>query len=125
MANHVAPGSHDAAHGHGQGQGHGEEHATEQTYVRIAIILAIITAVEVVIYYMPSVRPILVPALIILSIAKFAAVVGYFMHLKYDSKIFRFMFVSGLVLSLAVYLAMIAMFWTASSYQPILHSLFE
>jgi cytochrome c oxidase subunit 4 len=117
MANHVAPGSHDAAHGHG------EEHATEGTYVRIAIILTIITAVEVIIYYMPSVRPILVPALIILSLAKFVAVVGYFMHLKYDSRIFRYMFVAGLVLSLAVYLAMIAMFWTASSYQPIIQSL--
>lgn len=121
MANHVAPGSHDAAHGHGQG--HGEEHATERLYVRIAIILAIITAVEVVIYYMPSVRPILVPALIILSLAKFASVVGYFMHLKYDSRIFRYMFVAGLVLSFAVYLAMLAMFWTDDSYQPFIRSL--
>jgi cytochrome c oxidase subunit 4 len=73
---------------------------------------------------MPSVRPILVPALIILSLAKFIAVVGYFMHLKYDSKIFRYMFVAGLVLSLAVYLAMLAMFWTASSYFPFVPPLF-
>jgi cytochrome c oxidase subunit 4 len=118
MANHVAPGGHDAAHGHG------EEHGSEQTYVRIAIILAIITALEVFIYYLPSFRPLLVPALIILSLGKFAAVVGYFMHLKYDSRIFRYMFVAGLVLSLAVYLAMLAMFWTATSFQPFIQPLF-
>lgn len=118
MANHVAPGAHDATHGHD------EEHTSEQTYVRIAIILAIITAVEVIIYYMPSFRPFLVPALIVLSVAKFAAVVGYFMHLKYDSKIFRYMFVAGLVLSLAVYLAMLATFWTSTSFQPVIRSLF-
>ena len=46
------------------------------------------------------------------------------MHLKYDSKIFRYMFVAGLVLSFAVYLAMLAMFWTAASFQPFIQPLF-
>lgn len=114
-SNHAAHGHHDA--------GHGEEHATNQTYIRVAIILAIITAVEVVIYYMPAVRGVLVPALIVLSLAKFIAVVGFFMHLKYDSKIFRYMFVAGLIVSLAVYLAMLAMFWSATSFAPFLQPL--
>lgn len=113
--------SEQLAHGH-HALEH-EEHASNQTYVRIALILAVITAVEVVIYYMPSVRPVLIPALIVLSLAKFAAVVGYFMHLKYDSRIFRAMFIAGLVVSLAVFLAFIAMFWTADTFFPFVTSL--
>ncbi len=106
------------AHGHG-GMAHEEAHTSNQTYVRIAIILAIITIVEVAIYYLPSVRPILVPALLILSIAKFIMVVGFFMHLKFDHRLYRFMFAAGLVLTLGVYLAALAMFWTSNHLAPL------
>lgn len=106
-----------AAHGHSEPH-HEAAHATNQTYVRIAVILAIITLVEVAIYYLPSARPLLVPALLVLSIAKFLMVVGFFMHLKYDSRLFRFMFAAGLVLTLAVYLAFLAMAWTNTYWVP-------
>jgi cytochrome c oxidase subunit 4 len=56
----------------------------------------------------------------VLSVAKFLAVVGYFMHLKYDKRIFRYMFFAGLTLALAVFLAMIAMFWTSDTFHPII-----
>lgn len=105
------------AHGH-HGAEHEEAHASDQTYIRIAIFLAIITIVEVIIYYIPSFRPLLVPVLIVLSVAKFITVVGYFMHLKFDNQVFRIMFIAGLVLSLGVFVAMLAMFWTVNSYQP-------
>lgn len=109
MASHApAHGAHDA---------HAEHHPTPADYVRIAIVLAIITLVEVVIYYLPSMRPVLVPILLVLSIIKFLAVVGYFMHLKDDKRLFRLMFSAGIVLSLAVFLALIAMFWTTISTQ--------
>lgn len=109
MASHApAHGAHDAHAGH---------HPTPADYVRIAIILAIITLVEVFIYYLPSMRGILVPILLVLSVVKFLAVVGYFMHLKDDKRLFRLMFGAGLVLSLAVFLALIAMFWTTISGQ--------
>lgn len=109
MASHApAHGAHDA---------HAEHHPTPADYVRIAIVLAIITLVEVVIYYLPSMRPVLVPILLVLSIIKFLAVVGYFMHLKDDKRLFRLMFSAGIVLSLAVFLALIAMFWTTISSQ--------
>jgi cytochrome c oxidase subunit 4 len=107
-----------AAHGHAEPI-HEEAHASNRTYVTVALILAIITVIEVVIYYLPAFRPLLVPTLIVLSLAKFLAVVGYFMHLKYDSKLFRFMFFAGLVLTLAVYLAMLAMFWTGIYWAPL------
>lgn len=107
-----------AHHGHAEPV-HEEAHASEALYVRVAIILAIITAVEVVIYYMEAARALLVPALLVLSIGKFIAVVGFFMHLKYDSRLFRFMFVAGLVLTLSVYLALLAMEWTQHYFAPL------
>ncbi len=109
MASHApAHSAHDA---------HTAHHPTPADYVRIAIILAIITLVEVIIYYLPFMRPILVPILLVLSIVKFLMVVGYFMHLKDDKQLFRLSFGSGLVLTLAVFLAVIAMFWTTTTGQ--------
>ena len=39
-----------------------------------------------------------------MMIVKFAIVVSYFMHLKYDNPLFRRVFVGGLVLAVIVYL---------------------
>jgi cytochrome c oxidase subunit 4 len=84
---------------------HEHEHPGLGTYVNIAIFLAVITAVEVAIYYIDTFRGILVPTLVILSGVKFATVVGYFMHLKFDGKLLAMIFGSALVVSLAVYIA--------------------
>ena len=104
----------DHAHAHGEPAHHEEAHASPRTYVRIAIILAIITFVEVVIYYVPSIRPILVPALIILSLAKFIMVVGFFMHLKFDDRRLTSIFVTGLFFAFSIIMALYALFhWHA------------
>jgi cytochrome c oxidase subunit 4 len=87
--------------------------------VRIAIFLAIITLVEVVIYYVPTIRSVLVPALLVLSLAKFLMVVGFFMHLRFDSRLYRVMFAAGLVVTLGVYLALLAMVWTRGFWLPL------
>ena len=87
-----------------------EHHPNERTYITVAVVLAIITAVEVAIYYVEGVRDFLVPALLILSLAKFTAVVGYFMHLKMDDRRFRWMFVSGLVVAASIIIALMVMF---------------
>ena len=51
----------------------------------------------------------LVPALIFLSVIKFATVVGYFMHLKFDSRIFSWFFAGGLTVALVAFFVMLAM----------------
>lgn len=108
-----------AAHGSGNPEvPHEEAHASNRTYVQIALILAGITFVEVVIYYVPTVRPLLIPALIILSLAKFVMVVSFFMHLKYDHRLYRFMFAAGMAVTLGVYLAFLAMAWTGNLITP-------
>jgi cytochrome c oxidase subunit 4 len=101
---------HDATHDDDAHAGH----PTDGQYIRIAIILTIITVIEVAIYYIEGVRDILVPALIILSVSKFVAVVGYFMHLKFDDRRFTVLFVAGMVLSVGVITALVIMMLTSN-----------
>ena len=86
------------------------DHPGEMVYIKIAAILAVVTAIEVVIYYIEALEDILVPALILLSAGKFIAVVGYFMHLKFDDRRFTWVFVAGLVIAFSVFLGTAAMF---------------
>ena len=106
MADHAAHGHEEPAH-----EG-GHAHPPARCMSVSPSLLIIITLVEVVIWYIPTVRPALVPALLVLSLAKFLMVVGFFMHLRFDSRLYRFMFAAGLVVTLGVYLALLAMLWT-------------
>ena len=78
-------------------------------YVRIALILGIITTLEVSTYYVDF-GPLFLPALLIMMTIKFVMVVSYFMHLKFDNKIFSMMFYAGLILAIGVYTAALATF---------------
>lgn len=71
------------------------------TYKWVALILTLITGMEVWIYYIPSFTKtnLFVPTLLILSAVKFAIVVMFYMHLKYDAKLFRALFVGPLTLA--------------------------
>ncbi len=89
--------------GHGHGTqvsegGHGG-HASTGFYWAIGGILTVITAVEVAVFYIPALHPILVPTLLILSATKFLLVVMFFMHLRYDSRVFSGVFMAGMVLA--------------------------
>ena len=46
-----------------------------------------------------------IPLLVILMTVKFLYVAGYFMHLKFDSKVFGRMMYAGLLLALGLYTA--------------------
>jgi cytochrome c oxidase subunit 4 len=78
-------------------------------YVRIALILAVITALEVSTYYVDF-GPLFMPSLMIMMVVKFFMVATYFMHLKFDNKIFSWMFYAGLFLAVGVYVAALATF---------------
>jgi cytochrome c oxidase subunit 4 len=84
-------------------------HPTAQKYIAIGVILAVITAIEVAVYYM-NLGPVLPPILLVLSATKFSLVVMYFMHLKFDSRLFSSFFVGGLLLAAAVLIALMALF---------------
>ncbi len=90
------------------------DHPGEGKYIKIALILAAITAVEVVFSYWEAVEGILAPALIGMSIVKFWIVVAYFMHLRFDSRLFRRLFIAGIGLALFCFTAVLTTFhvWT-------------
>ena len=87
-----------------------EHHPDARQYMVIAVILSVITAVEVGIYYLPAVRPVLPPALIVLSAIKFSLVVMYYMHLKFDNRVFTAMFVFGLATAAFTIISFLALF---------------
>ena len=104
--------NHGVAHATDHPADGGHTHPTEQVYIKVAIILSLVTAIEVVIYYVESLDAILVPALLIMSAFKFVVVVGFFMHLKFDDRRLTLIFVSGLLLAIAIFVAAFAtMHW--------------
>jgi len=99
---------------HAMGEVH--HHPTAGTYIKVAIILTVITAVEVWAYYIPAWvnSPIFVPSLLIMSVAKFAIVVLFYMHLKYDHRLFKALFTGPLVIAMATILALMFLFGKAA-----------
>jgi cytochrome c oxidase subunit IV len=90
--------SHDSR---GDASMHEHTHPDWATYRWVALILTAITALEVWIYYIPSftATKMFVPVLLALSAIKFAIVVMFYMHLKYDAKLFRALFIGPLMLA--------------------------
>ena len=91
----------DATKGHEE---HGLMHPSDKKYVIIALILGGITTFEIGLYYAESsLKDFTAPMLLAGSALKFFLVVAFFMHLRFDNKILRRMFVASLCLSLVVY----------------------
>jgi cytochrome c oxidase subunit IV len=89
---------------------HTHGHPTWRTYVVIGFILCVITGIEVAIFYVEALAGVLIPMLIALSALKFAIVVLFYMHLKFDSKIFGRVFFAPLFLAGLVVVGMILLF---------------
>ena len=85
-------------------------HPGARQYITIAAILGIITALEVAVYYAGPLRPILPPTLIALSALKFAMVVMFYMHLKFDHRIFTALFLFGLGTAAFTIIAFLGLF---------------
>src|SRR5688572_178101 len=88
-----------------------ETHASVGFYWMIGAILAVITAMEVAIFYIPAIGGLLVPSLLLLSAAKFVMVAMFFMHLKFDSKIFTGLFLAGLGLAIFMIGALVVLYY--------------
>lgn len=99
-----------AQSGHGEGGEHEAGHASRATYWLVALILAIITLLEVAVFYVPAIRPVIVPVLLVLSGAKFVLVVAFFMHLKYDRPVLTRVFAGGLLVATLIILALMLLF---------------
>lgn len=87
------------------GAGSGHAHPNEVLYIKIAAVLFFITAAEVAVYYVESLEGMtLVAILLVMSVVKFALVAMFFMHLRFDSPIFRRLFIAGILLAIGVYM---------------------
>jgi cytochrome c oxidase subunit IV len=89
-----------------------EHHPTWSIYWKVALILTAITAVEVWIYYLPSfvATRAFVPTLLFASAVKFAIVVAFYMHLKYDNKLYRALFSGSLTIAILACIGLMLLF---------------
>ena len=85
-------------------------HPRPRQYAAVAAVLLVVTAAEVAIYYVPQMRPVLVPSLLTLSAAKFSLVAMFYMHLKTDDRVFSWLFLTPLVIAGLVILALMTLF---------------
>ncbi len=85
------------------------EHASIGTYVKVAAILTVVTALEFGSIYIRALTPILVPLLLVLSVGKFALVVLFFMHLRYDSRALSILFAGPLLLASSIAIALMTL----------------
>ena len=93
-------------------QAHEHAHPDWSTYKWVALVLTIITVVEVWVYYIPSfvASKLFVPSLLIMSAVKFAIVVMYYMHLKYDARLFRALFTGPLIIAVVTIISLLFLF---------------
>jgi len=82
-------------------------HPTPAMYWGIALFLAVVTALEVAVPYIPALDPVRVPLLLIMAVIKFGTVVAFFMHLRYDKKLYRTLFLFGVIGAIPLFLVVL------------------
>jgi len=105
---HSAPAAAHDSHA----DAHAEHHIDWKTYRWVALILFVITVVEIWAYYVRGFSSTrwFVPTIIALGVIKFTIVVMFYMHLKYDSKLFRALFVGPLTVAIGILIALLFLF---------------
>ena len=98
---------------------HTARHPTFMQYVLVALILFVITIVEFVLIWdkaeinweaSEALANTKVPLLIALSALKFGIVIMFYMHLKFDARLFTGIFLAGLALAFAAGIAVLGIF---------------
>ena len=90
-------------------------HPTPLTYLKVAFSLVVLTGIEVGVFYIEPLEAAFLPIFLILSVVKFVLVVLFYMHLKFDSRLFSMFFVGGLVLAVLVAVTLLALFQVLSA----------
>jgi cytochrome c oxidase subunit 4 len=84
-----------------------EPERVQPNYLGVFWVLAILTAVEVGVTYLPVPR---IPVLVPLALLKAALVALFYMHLKFDRRVFSAIFGAGLLMGVGLILSLIALF---------------
>jgi caa(3)-type oxidase subunit IV len=80
-------------------------HPTPKLYVQLALILAVLTAIEVALFYLEKTigRGLAMTTLVFLAFIKFVAVIGWYMHLRYEKNLLSRLFTTGFILACSLY----------------------
>lgn len=81
----------------------GVAHASVGFYWLVGFVLAIITVVEVWLFTVEGLGGWFIPLLLILSLGKFVGVVAYFMHLRFDNRMFTYFFTSAMIVGIFIF----------------------
>ncbi len=80
---------------------------SRRTYVLVFGALAALTVLEISVTYLPIPR---VPILVPLALVKAGLVALFYMHLRYDKRVFALVFLAGLLMGVGLILSLIALF---------------
>jgi len=87
-----------------------EHHPQATEYVIIAIVLSALTLIEVGVYYTEPLHVYLTAVLLVLSAVKFVLVVAFYMHLKFDNRLFAALFSLGLIIAGSLMISLLFLF---------------
>ena len=90
-------------------------HPNPRFYWIVAAVLAVMTAAEIMVGTVEYFEPIKVPGLFGLGALKLAAVVAFFMHLRFDKPLYRSLFLVGLFGALPIFIVVLLTFEALAS----------
>ncbi|PKB73068.1 MAG: hypothetical protein BZY75_03770 [SAR202 cluster bacterium Io17-Chloro-G7] len=95
---------------------HDSRHPSFKQYVLVAVILFTVTIVEFLLIWdrvgiVDDLGASKIPLLIILSAFKFAIVIMFYMHLKFEARLLTYIFLAGLALAFIVGIALLGIFF--------------
>jgi hypothetical protein len=81
-------------------------------YVQLAVVLAVLTGIEVALFYLEDVigSGLARTTLVFLAFLKFVAVIGWYMHLRYEKSMLSRFFTGGFILAGSLYALMLGSF---------------
>ncbi|MBM4415771.1 MAG: hypothetical protein FJ035_05910 [Chloroflexi bacterium] len=83
-------------------------------YLAIGAGLTLITIVELWVSY-SGLGSLQIPLLLFLSAIKFAVVVGWFMHLRFDHRLLTQVFAASLTLAILITIVLLTLYWSADA----------
>jgi len=91
---------------------HADHHPGPRQYLIIGGILAALTGLEVGAFFLNLSSALVVFILLTLTAAKFVLVVAFFMHLRFDNRLFLWLFAFPFVVMVSTLIALMALFDT-------------
>jgi caa(3)-type oxidase subunit IV len=97
-----------------------QQHPKARFYVGVFVILFVVTALEVAVTYFPAIPQL--PALLSLAAIKFFLIAAFYMHLRFDSRLFSALFIVGLLIAMGMLFSFMGLF-TAHYREPFIPTL--